>query len=107
LEEVEAHKGREPKPVWTVVVSQSEAHENNNACKGANDAFHGVCLVVVVVSVNVRRDHCPENHPVKGADVGIAGQRTGATRTADEFVISESEDSSDEESDDNSQGHYQ
>ena len=64
-----------------------------------------VCLVVVVLSVNVAGDHCPKNHPIKGADVRIRGEWTGAAGTADEFVISESEDSSGEDSDDNFQCH--
>ena len=55
--------------------------------------------------MNVAGDHRPENHPVTGADVGIAGQWTVATRTADEFVIGKAEDSADQDSDDDSQGH--
>jgi hypothetical protein len=73
-------------------MSQQEADENESSGESANDHFHKEFFLS---SVETARNQRPEDHAVETADKGVARQRANSSRTADEFVISETQTTAD------------
>jgi hypothetical protein len=89
-----------------VVVREQQAGEDKRAGEPADDEvhFHIMCVIWIYSMKTGRKQHA-ENCAVNRADDGIAGERTGACGTADEFIPAEAEPGSNYCSDENTQDH--
>ena len=69
---------------------------------GAGPAYVGCDRVM---STETTGEECAQASAVEGADEGIAGQRAGAGRAADEFVVGEAERAADDDTENDAENH--